>query len=89
MTINLDYGLYNDGGYVLQDLQVPVAPLQGGNGPTLYNEAWQNEFHGAVDNPAEQGIPTIITWSYGGSSVAVEGSWDNWASRLFLITSRL
>ncbi|XP_022933564.1 SNF1-related protein kinase regulatory subunit beta-1 isoform X2 [Cucurbita moschata] len=65
----------------LVNLQVPVAPLQGGNGPTHYNEAWQNEFHETVDNPPEQGIPTIITWSYGGSSVAIEGSWDNWASR--------
>lgn len=72
---------------MLQDLQIPVAPLQGGNGPTHYNGAWQNEFDGAIDSPPEQGIPTIITWSYGGSNVAVEGSWDNWASRLFFITS--
>ncbi|XP_022967985.1 SNF1-related protein kinase regulatory subunit beta-1 isoform X2 [Cucurbita maxima] len=68
----------------LVNLQVPVAPLQGGNGPTHYNEAWQNEFHETVDNPPEQGIPTIITWSYGGGSVAIEGSWDNWASRKIL-----
>ncbi|KAA0055694.1 SNF1-related protein kinase regulatory subunit beta-1 [Cucumis melo var. makuwa] len=61
--------------------QIPVAPLQGGNGPTHYNGAWQNECDGAIDSPPEQGIPTIITWSYGGSNVAVEGSWDNWASR--------
>lgn len=74
---------------MLQDLQVPVAPLRGGNVPTTYNEAWQNEFHGVEDNPPGQGIPTIITWSYGGINVAVEGSWDNWASRLSLINSRL
>lgn len=61
--------------------QVPVAPLQVGNGPTPFSEAWQNEIHGAVDNPPEQGVPTIITWSFGGNNVAVEGSWDNWASR--------
>lgn len=58
---------------MLQGLQVPVAPLQVGNGPTHYNEAWQNEFDAAIDNPPEQGIPTIITWSYGGNNVAVEG----------------
>ena len=63
-----------------------MAPL-GGNGPTHFNEAWQNELHEAVDNPPVQGIPTIITWSYGGSSVAVEGSWDNWASRFVIFSS--
>ena len=29
----------------------------------------------------EQGIPTMITWSYDGNEVAVEGSWDNWKTR--------
>lgn len=87
--LSLGYGFSDDGVYVLQNLQVPVAPLQVGNGPTPFSEAWQNEIHGAVDNPPEQGVPTIITWSFGGNNVAVEGSWDNWASRLFLITPRL
>ncbi|CAI0440257.1 unnamed protein product [Linum tenue] len=32
----------------------------------------------------EQGIPTMITWSYGGKDVAVEGSWDNWKARIRL-----
>jgi hypothetical protein len=30
----------------------------------------------------EQGIPTMITWTYGGKEVAVEGSWDDWKTRL-------
>jgi 5'-AMP-activated protein kinase regulatory beta subunit len=29
----------------------------------------------------EHGIPTMITWSYGGKEVAVEGSWDDWKTR--------
>lgn len=29
---------------------------------------------------AEQGIPIVVTWSLGGKSVYVEGSWDNWRS---------
>ncbi|KAK9122543.1 hypothetical protein Sjap_012145 [Stephania japonica] len=36
-----------------------------------------------LSNP-QRGIPTLITWSYGGNSVAVEGSWDNWSSRKIL-----
>lgn len=42
---------------------------------------WQNESREDVDFPPEQGIPTLITWNYGGGDVAVEGSWDNWKSR--------
>ncbi|CAL0315825.1 unnamed protein product [Lupinus luteus] len=61
--------------------QVPLAPLQRGNGPPFHNQMWQNESHGIVAQPPEQGIPVMITWNYGGNNVAVEGSWDNWTSR--------
>ncbi|KAK6936888.1 Association with the SNF1 complex (ASC) domain [Dillenia turbinata] len=61
--------------------QVPVVPLQRGNGPPLFNKAWHDESHGSDDLPLEHGIPTLITWNYGGDDVAVEGSWDNWRSR--------
>lgn len=40
-----------------------------------------NESHNSLDLPPEKGIPTMITWNYGGKDVAVEGSWDNWKSR--------
>ncbi|KAJ9566312.1 hypothetical protein OSB04_002278 [Centaurea solstitialis] len=30
----------------------------------------------------QQGIPTMITWSYDAKEVAVQGSWDNWKSRM-------
>ncbi|KAL5125651.1 SNF1-related protein kinase regulatory subunit beta-1 [Glycine soja] len=60
---------------------VPLAPLQRGNGPPFLNQMWQNESHGIVNHPPEQGIPVMITWNYGGNNVAVEGSWDNWTSR--------
>jgi 5'-AMP-activated protein kinase regulatory beta subunit len=36
---------------------------------------------GYEDMFSEIGIPTMITWSYGGKEVAVEGSWDNWKTR--------
>ena len=60
--------------------QAPVIPLQRNDGQSL-NPLRQNEAQRAVDHPLEQGIPTIITWSYGGNSVVVEGSWDNWRTR--------
>ncbi|KAL5994810.1 galactose metabolism-related protein [Asimina triloba] len=66
--------------------QVPVAPLQ--REPEIqpvFNQLWTNHLHGPVDAtfnaPSEQGIPTMITWNYGGKDVAVAGSWDNWMSR--------
>jgi len=61
--------------------QVPLPPLQRGNGPPFLNQMWQTEPHGIVNQPPEQGIPVLITWNYGGNNVAVEGSWDNWTSR--------
>ncbi|CAK7331923.1 unnamed protein product [Dovyalis caffra] len=63
--------------------QVPVAPLQRPNAPPSLDQMWQNESPEVVneDQPPEQGIPTIVTWNYGGNDVAVEGSWDNFTSR--------
>lgn len=29
----------------------------------------------------EQGVPTMILWTHGGTNVSVEGSWDNWTTR--------
>ncbi|KAI4308274.1 hypothetical protein L6164_031364 [Bauhinia variegata] len=64
--------------------QVPLAPLQRGNGPQFLNQTWQSESPGVVDQPPERGIPVMITWNLGGNSVAVEGTWDNWTSRKLL-----
>ncbi|XP_022898933.1 SNF1-related protein kinase regulatory subunit beta-1 isoform X2 [Olea europaea var. sylvestris] len=57
---------------------------QRGDGPLYLNQLRQNESRGAADHPLEQGVPTLITWSYGGNNVAVEGSWDNWSIRKIL-----
>ncbi|KAF8403519.1 hypothetical protein HHK36_011623 [Tetracentron sinense] len=64
--------------------QVPVAPLQRGDVTPIFSQMWQNGSEGALDLPPEQGIPTLITWNYGGNNVALEGSWDNWMSRKML-----
>ncbi|KAH0704907.1 hypothetical protein KY289_009983 [Solanum tuberosum] len=60
---------------------VPVVPLQGGDGNPVSNQMWGNECEDASDHSLEGGIPTLITWSYGGNNVAIQGSWDNWTSR--------
>ncbi|XP_047333648.1 SNF1-related protein kinase regulatory subunit beta-2-like [Impatiens glandulifera] len=40
------------------------------------------------DMVAEKGIPTMIIWNYDGANhVAVEGSWDNWTRREWLVRS--
>lgn len=64
--------------------QLPVAPLHRDDGILFHNDMWQGDSLGAVDQPPEKGIPTVITWSLGGNNVAVEGSWDNWTSRKIL-----
>lgn len=66
---------------ILFSSQVPVAPLPRGDGPSFLPQTWHSETHEAEDYPPEKGIPTMITWSYGGNNVALEGSWDNWTSR--------
>lgn len=47
----------------------------------ITNHSWMQASSGYEDMCNEQGIPTMITWSYGGKEVAVEGSWDNWKTR--------
>ncbi|KAE9602096.1 hypothetical protein Lal_00049716 [Lupinus albus] len=60
--------------------QVPVVPLQRPDDLHAPTHSWMQ---GYEDNMyAEQGIPTMITWSYGGKEVAVQGSWDNWKTRM-------
>lgn len=69
------------------NVQVPDAPLQRASDvPPVFNQVLMNESHGYLDLPPEKGIPTMITWNYGGKDVAVEGTWDNWASRYTSLT---
>ncbi|KAK9065243.1 hypothetical protein SSX86_016626 [Deinandra increscens subsp. villosa] len=60
--------------------QVPVAPLQRPDEMQSSN-SWMHNSSSYEDMVTEQGIPTMITWSYDGKEVAVEGSWDNWKTR--------
>ncbi|KAI5671260.1 hypothetical protein M9H77_11624 [Catharanthus roseus] len=64
--------------------QVPVVPLQRPEEMNIPNPSWMQTSSGYEDMYYEQGIPTMITWSYDGKDVAVEGSWDNWKTRTLL-----
>ncbi|XP_058753261.1 SNF1-related protein kinase regulatory subunit beta-2-like [Vicia villosa] len=57
--------------------QVPVVPLQRPD----EMHSWTQTTSGHEDIYTQHTIPTLITWSYGGKDVSVEGSWDNWKSR--------
>ncbi|KAL9684338.1 hypothetical protein QQ045_021774 [Rhodiola kirilowii] len=61
--------------------QVPAVPLQRPSEVHIPNPSWTRPIAGYEDTSNEPGIPTVITWSYGGSHVAVEGSWDDWKTR--------
>ncbi|KAM7254114.1 hypothetical protein ACFE04_031796 [Oxalis oulophora] len=58
---------------------VPMQRVEGS--PLSSNSQSLNESAGTQE---EKGVPTIISWTFGGNSVAVEGSWDNWKSRKLL-----
>ncbi|XP_020535874.1 SNF1-related protein kinase regulatory subunit beta-2 isoform X2 [Jatropha curcas] len=62
--------------------QVPVVPLQRPDEIQSPSNSWMQTTVGYEEMCDEQGIPTMITWSYGGKDVAVEGSWDNWKTRI-------
>lgn len=62
-------------------IQVPLIPLPKPDEMHNASHSWMQASSGYEDMCGEQGIPTMITWSYGGKEVAVEGSWDNWKTR--------
>ncbi|KAG8490200.1 hypothetical protein CXB51_016036 [Gossypium anomalum] len=62
--------------------QVPVVPLQRPDEMHGSSPSWMQSAIGYEDGCTEKGIPTMITWGYGGKEVAIEGSWDNWKTRI-------
>ncbi|PSS06464.1 SNF1-related protein kinase regulatory subunit beta-2 like [Actinidia chinensis var. chinensis] len=61
--------------------QVPIYPLQR---PDVMLQIQSNSLTQNANQNDETGIPTMITWSFDGKQVAIEGSWDNWKTRDFL-----
>ncbi|RWR83241.1 SNF1-related protein kinase regulatory subunit beta-2 isoform X1 [Cinnamomum micranthum f. kanehirae] len=64
--------------------QVPMAPLPRPDEMHTQSHAWTQNVADHDAMICEQGIPTMITWSYGGKEVAVEGSWDDWKTKKLL-----
>lgn len=58
-----------------------MVPLQRPDDMYIPSHSWMQTASSFEDMCSEQGIPTMITWSYDGKEVAVEGSWDNWRTR--------
>ncbi|KAL7088493.1 hypothetical protein ACP275_13G129900 [Erythranthe tilingii] len=62
--------------------QMPAVPLQRPDELNIPSPSWmQTSSANEETYSGEQGIPTMITWCYGGKEVSVEGSWDDWKSR--------
>ncbi|KAL3614928.1 SNF1-related protein kinase regulatory subunit beta-2 [Castilleja foliolosa] len=61
--------------------QMPVVPLQRPDELQIPNPTWMQTSSACEDTYNEHGVPTMITWSYGGQEVLVEGSWDDWKTR--------
>ncbi|GFQ00631.1 extra-large guanine nucleotide-binding protein 1 [Phtheirospermum japonicum] len=61
--------------------QMPVVPLQRPDEQQIPNPSWMQTSSTYEDTYNEQGVTTMITWSYGGDEVLVEGSWDDWKTR--------
>lgn len=58
-----------------------MAPLPRPDEMHIQSHSWMQNAADHDDMICEQGIPTMITWSYGGKEVAVEGSWDDWKTK--------
>lgn len=58
-----------------------MAPIQKPDELLIANPSWLQTSSPEEEMSYEQGIPTMIIWSYGGKEVVVEGSWDNWKTR--------
>lgn len=62
--------------------QVPLSPLQKADETLILSHSPMQSSMGYEETCNEQSIPTMITWSYGGKEVAIEGSWDRWRTRM-------
>jgi hypothetical protein len=66
--------------------QVPMVPIAKPDemGLGVYQQPQGVHTQPDVYSEAERGVPTMIVWNHGGSSVSVIGSWDNWSIKYFL-----
>uniref|UniRef100_A0A0A0LYK2 Association with the SNF1 complex (ASC) domain-containing protein n=1 Tax=Cucumis sativus TaxID=3659 RepID=A0A0A0LYK2_CUCSA len=62
--------------------QVPLTPLRKADEMLIHTHSQMQSSLAYEDTCNEQSIPTMITWSYGGKEVTIEGSWDCWRTRM-------
>ncbi|KAI8551039.1 hypothetical protein RHMOL_Rhmol06G0153800 [Rhododendron molle] len=71
----------NGGGRTLAiTRKVPINPLQRPDEMMQIDSNSATQYSIRNDYPGT-GIATMITWSFGGKQVAIEGSWQNWRAR--------
>ncbi len=70
----------------LKPMQVPMVPIAKPDemGLGVYQQPQGVHTQPDVYSETERGVPTMIVWNHGGSSVSVIGSWDNWSIKYFL-----
>ncbi|KAG0450499.1 hypothetical protein HPP92_026728 [Vanilla planifolia] len=56
------------------------APQRTSDAHPAFRQHWIKDPYVAFDTSFGKGVPMMITWNYGGKSILVEGSWDNWSS---------
>ena len=61
--------------------QVPLTPLRKPDEMLVISQSQMMQGSLGYEETCEQSIPTMITWTYGGKEVAIEGSWDLWRTR--------
>lgn len=66
-----------------------MAPLPRPDEMHIQSHTWMQNATDHDDMICERGIPTMITWSYGGKEVAMEGSWDNWKTKYLVAVTVL
>ncbi|XAR68255.1 hypothetical protein NMG60_11003325 [Bertholletia excelsa] len=74
-----DVGSYHAHGGAESMVQSPPHSPRDSRVPVVSQNTMTNEYmlYGT-------GVTTMITWSYNGKQVAIEGSWDNWKTRDYL-----
>ncbi len=71
---------------LLKTMQVPMVPIAKPDEMGLRGYQQAQALYQQLDlySEPEWGVPTMILWNHGGSSVSVLGSWDNWSKRYIL-----
>eukprot|EP00249_Psilotum_nudum_P014783 c25001_g1_i1 orf=81-788(+) len=63
--------------------QIPMIPISKTNEPGMGPYLSQScDLQGSDKIEREQAIPILVQWNHGGNEIFVEGSWDDWSTRV-------